>query len=416
MGAARAGRHVLVLNWRDTRHPLGGGSETYIESIAEQLCARGHRVTIVCALYRGAAREEAQGGVQFIRRGGRLTVYPWAALLYLAGAIGLGPLSRRRLGRPDVIIDVGNGLPFLSPLYSRVPVIELVHHVHREQWPVVMPLPLARFGWWVESWLAPRVYRRCRYVTVSGATRAELVGLGIDEDRISVIHNGTPPVTEEPTPRDSWPHLVVLCRLVPHKRVEVAMRAVAALAPQWPELTLTVAGQGWWEPKLRELAETLGMTDRVHFVGHVTEEAKHDLFSRAWIALNPSLKEGWGLTIVEAGARGTPTVAMAGAGGVAEAILDGESGLLATNEEHFIGLVGELLRDDERREAMGVVAAKHAQSFNWEESGALFVEVIEEAGLEPLLRHVALIGIPEQRAASHQSDRPTSAATAADAA
>ena len=328
--------------------------------------------------------------MQFVRRGGRLTVYAWAALLYLAGAIGLGSLSRRRLGRPDVIIDVGNGLPFLSPLYSRVPVIELVHHVHREQWPVVMPPVLARFGWWVESWVAPRVYRRCRYVTVSGATRAELVDLGIDADRISVIYNGTPPVTEEPTPRDSRPHLVVLCRLVPHKRVEFAMRAVAALAPQWPELTLTVAGQGWWEPKLREFAETLGVTDRVHFAGHVTEQAKHDLFSRAWIALTPSLKEGWGLTIVEAGARGTPTVAMAGAGGVAEAVIDGESGLLATDEEHFIGLVAELLRDDERREAMGVVAAKHAQSFTWEESGARFVALIEEAGPEPPLAYLVL--------------------------
>ena len=76
----------------------------------------------------------------------------------LFGALGVGALSRRGRGRPDVIVDVGNGLPFLSPLYARVPVIELVHHVHREQWPVVMSPAMARFGWWVESWLAPRVY------------------------------------------------------------------------------------------------------------------------------------------------------------------------------------------------------------------------------------------------------------------
>jgi glycosyltransferase involved in cell wall biosynthesis len=376
-----AGRHVVVFNWRDTRHPLGGGSETYIENIAEQLCARGHRMTIVCAHYRGAARRETRGSVEFVRRGGRLTVYAWAALLYIAGALGIGPLSRRRRGRPDVIIDVGNGLPFLSPLYARVPVIELVHHVHREQWPVVMGPAMARFGWWVESWLAPRVYRRCRYVTVSEASRADLVELGVDADRISVIHNGTPPVTGEPTPRQTRPNLVVLCRLVPHKRVEVAMRAVAALAPRWPELTLTVAGQGWWEPNLREFARELGIGDRLHFAGYVTEEAKHQLFSQAWVALTPSLKEGWGLTIVEAGARGTPTVAMAGAGGVAEAVIDGESGLLAIDEAHFIALVGQLLADDARREAMGVIAAKHAQSFTWEESGARFAALIEGAGV-----------------------------------
>jgi glycosyltransferase involved in cell wall biosynthesis len=365
-----------VLNWRDTRHPLGGGSETYVENIAEQLCARGHQVTVFCATYPDAAREELVGSVRFVRRGGRLTVYAWAAVLYLVGALGVGPFARRR-GRPDVIVDVGNGLPFLSALYARVPVVALVHHVHREQWPVVMGPALARFGWWVESWLAPRVYRRCRYVTVSEASRAELVALGVDEARITIIHNGTPPVTGEPTSRDEHPNLVVLCRLVPHKRVEAALHTVARLAGEMPTLTLTIAGHGWWEPRLRDVAQSLGIAERVRFAGYVSEETKHELLSRAWVALTPSMKEGWGLTIVEAGARGTPTVAMAGAGGVTEAVLDGESGLLATDEEEFGVLVAELLRDDARRESMGVLAAKHALSFTWEQSGARFAALIE---------------------------------------
>jgi glycosyltransferase involved in cell wall biosynthesis len=260
--------------------------------------------------------------------------------------------------------------------------VALVHHVHREQWPVVMGPAMARLGWWIESWLAPRVYRRCRYVTVSQASRDDLVALGVDQQRITVIHNGTPPVTGggEPVARDPYPSLVVLCRLVPHKRVEVALRAVAALADQIPALRLTVAGQGWWEAPLRELADSLGVAERVCFAGYVSEQDKHELLSRAWVALTPSLKEGWGLTIVEAGARGTPTVAMAGAGGVAEAVLDGESGLLAADEDHFVKLVGELLCDHERREAMGAAAAKHAQSFTWEHTGARFAALISEVG------------------------------------
>jgi glycosyltransferase involved in cell wall biosynthesis len=368
---------VLVLNWRDTGHPLGGGSETYVENLAEQLVARGHRVTVVCARYAGATRLELRRGVTFIRLGGRLSVYPLAAMLYVVGGVGLGALSRRRLGRPDVIIDVGNGMPFLSPLYARIPVIVLVHQSHQELWPLVMGPRLAKLGWWVESWLAPRIYRRCQYVTVSEASRADLVALGIGEPRISVIHNGTPPATGAPTPRDENPSLVVLCRLVPHKRVELALRTVAALAPTMPTLTLSVVGQGWWERPLRDLAAELGIVDRVRFTGFVTEETKHELLSRAWVALTPSLKEGWGLTIVEAGARGTPTVAMATAGGVTEAVVDGESGLLATDDEHYVALVGELLRDEAGREAMGVLAAKHAQSFTWEHSGARFAALIE---------------------------------------
>jgi glycosyltransferase involved in cell wall biosynthesis len=375
-----AGRNVLVLNWRDTGHPEGGGSEVYVERVSTELVGYNNRITIVCAHYAGAAREERNdAGITFVRRGGRLSVYVWAAMLYIAGAIGLGPLSRRRLGRPDVIVDVGNGMPFLSALYARVPVIVLVHHVHREQWPVVMGRKAALVGWWIESRLAPWVYRHCRYVTVSEATRTELAALGVDSARITVVHNGTPEVVGGPVARDLEPNLVMLGRLVPHKRVEIALRAVAALADGIPGLTLTIAGRGWWEPQLRRLTAELGITDRVRFCGFVTEADKHELLSRAWVAMTPSLKEGWGLTIVEAGSRGTPTVAFAGAGGVAEALVDNESGLIADDEEHFITLVGDLLRDDVRRESMGIAAGKHALSFTWELAGARFAALIAVA-------------------------------------
>jgi glycosyltransferase involved in cell wall biosynthesis len=393
--AVLAGRHVLVLNWRDTRHPEGGGSELFIERISAELAGYGHRVTILCAHYAGAARvEPGPPGVTFLRRGGRLSVFIWAAMLYLAGGIGLGPLGRRRLGRPDVIIDVGNGLPFLSILYARVPVIALVHHVHREQWPMVMDRVRAKVGWWVESRVGPWAYRRCRYVTVSEATRADLGALGVRLHQITVIHNGTPEVTDAPIPRDPNPNLVVLGRLVAHKRIEIALRATAALASEFPELTLTVAGQGWWEPQLRQLTDELGITDRVRFAGFVDESDKHRILSRAWVALTPSLKEGWGLTIVEAGARGTPTVAFAGAGGVAEALVDGESGLIAADEDHFIDLTAELLRDHARRDAMGNAALKHALSFTWEQAGESFAALIVTAKSPAVARRAHRRGRP----------------------
>ncbi|MBB5869831.1 glycosyltransferase involved in cell wall biosynthesis [Allocatelliglobosispora scoriae] len=339
--------------------------------------ARGHRVTILCAAHDAApARQRTPEGVEIVRRGGRKTVYAMAALTYLAGALGVGPLSRRALGRPDAIVDVGNGLPFLSAAYARRPVVALVHHVHREQWPVVLGRLGAKFGWWVESKLAIRVYRDCRYVTVSAATAGELTELGVDADRISIVHNGTPPVPDAVHDRDPEPHLVVLGRLVPHKRVEIALRTVAALRPGLPGLRLTVAGKGWWEPNLRQLAVELGIADAVRFAGFITEDEKHRLLSEAWVALTPSLKEGWGLTIVEAGARRTPTVAFADAGGVTEALVDRSTGLLATDEAHFIELVRQLMTDDDRRLAMGADAELHAKSFTWQTSGTRFAALL----------------------------------------
>lgn len=369
--------HVLFLNWRDTTHPEGGGSEVFLERVAGELVTRGHRVTLLCQAHGSAPAEETTpDGLRIVRRGGRHTVYLFAALLYLAGAVGLGPLARRRGGRPDVIVDVCNGMPFLSRLYARRPVIALVHHVHREQWPVVFGPRVARIGWWIESRLAIRVYRDCRYVTVSESTRGELVGLGVDRHRIAVVHNGTPEVLGRCVPRTAHPSLLVLGRLVPHKRVELALRATALLATELPDLELVVAGHGWWDEPLRRLAADLAIDHRVRFAGFVPEEDKHALLCSAWLMLVPSLKEGWGLTIVEAGARGTPSVAFRSAGGVVDAMADGETGVLVSDEFEFFRAVRSLTLDAKRRAAMGAAAAAYARQFTWTESGAAFARVV----------------------------------------
>lgn len=370
-------RHVLFLNWRDTRHPEGGGSEVYIERVAAEMVVRGYRSTIFCQAHANAPAEEVRpDGVRMVRRGGRHTVYLFAAFVYLVGALGFGPLSARRLGRPDLIVDVCNGLPFLSRVYARRPVIALVHHVHREQWRVIFgPVP-ARIGWWIESWLAVRVYRRCPYVTVSESSRDELVGLGVDRERITIIRNGTPAAAGPPVARTGHPSLLVLGRLVPHKRVELALRATAVLALEMPDLELVVAGQGWWEPPLRRLAADLGIEDRVRFTGFVSEEDKHALLGRSWLAVTPSIKEGWGLTIVEAAAHGTPSVAFRSAGGVREAIVDGRTGLLVDDEFEFLKAVRRLLRDADRRAEMGAAAREYARLFTWDVSAAAFAGLV----------------------------------------
>ncbi|MEV6305700.1 glycosyltransferase family 4 protein [Actinoplanes sp. NPDC051861] len=378
--------HIVFLNWRDTHHPEGGGSELFLERIAAELIGKGYRVTLLCQAYGSAPAEEINSdGMRIVRRGGRHTVYLRAALTYLLGVLGFGPLSRRQLGRPDLIVDVGNGMPFLSRLWTRRPVIALVHHVHREQWPVVFGPRVARIGWWIESRLAVRVYRNCRYITVSESTREELVGLGVDRHRISVVHNGTPEVTGAPVARTPNPSLMVLGRLVPHKRVEIALRATALLATELPDVELVVAGQGWWDEPLTRLAADLGIEDRVRFTGFVSEEHKHELLCGSWLMLMPSLKEGWGLTIVEAGARATPSIAFRSAGGVADAMVDGETGMLVEDEYEFFRAVRSLVLDARRRNAMGAAAAAHARRFTWEKAGEAFSQVVagQLAGEQP---------------------------------
>jgi glycosyltransferase involved in cell wall biosynthesis len=274
---------------------------------------------------------------------------------------------------------------------TRKPVVVLLHHVHREQWRIVFG-KLGSLGWLLESRMAPRLYRRSRYVTVSKCTRAELAGQGIDPARVTVAYNGTP----EPVPsaaRSVTPRMVVLGRLVPHKRVEIVIRAAAGLRDRFPDLEVDVVGQGWWADELAALARRLGVEDIVTFHGFVDEQAKADLLARAWVGALPSVKEGWGLSVVEAASHGTPSVAFSRAGGLAESILDGRTGVLVHGDEDaYIAALADLLADRERCAVLGRHARAYASNFSWDATAATFSRVLAEV-TEPTIAAQETAGI-----------------------
>lgn len=367
MSRERAHRpSVLLVNWRDTAHPEGGGSERYNERVAAGLVRRGYRVTVQCAAHDRAPADEWVDGVRFRRRGGRWTVYLWA----LVAVIRL---------RPDVVVDVQAGMPFFSRLVARCPVVTLVHHVHREQWSAVLGPVLGRIGWWIESRLSPLLYRGCRYVTVSEETRRELAGLGVATTRTTVVHNGSEPPPRVNAVRDKDPVLVVVGRVVPHKRVEHAVDVVARLAARWPKLRLEVVGHGWWLDRLAEHVAALDLGDRVTLHGYVSEQDKHEILARSWVHLCPSVKEGWGIAIMEAAAHGVPSVAYHRAGGVAESIVDAETGLLADDLDDLTRQVDRLLADPGLRAALGETGRVRAAGFAWERSVDAFERVLADA-------------------------------------
>jgi glycosyltransferase involved in cell wall biosynthesis len=361
---------IAWLNWRDTANPEGGGSEVYLETIAEGLVARGHDVTIVCAAHDQAPPDEWRAGIRFIRRGNKLTVYSAARRILRSGSAGSF----------DVVVDTHNGIPFLSPWATRTPVVVLVHHVHREQWPVVYDPIRARVGWWLESKLSPWVYRTSRYIAVSAATQTELVELGVAHQRIDLVHNGTPALPATQGTRSPTPHLIVLGRLVPHKRVEHVLRAVSTIRRDIPDLTVSIVGDGWWAPTLHSIVDELGLDDIVTFTGVVDEQTKAAELARAWVLALPSLKEGWGLVVMEAAAFAVPSVAYVEAGGVCESIRDGRTGVLVNGgEAEFTAALAHLLSDPSMRESMGAAAQEHSRDFSWEASTLAFEKALDQA-------------------------------------
>ncbi len=368
-------RSVLLLCWRDTGHPQGGGSETYLQRVGAQLAASGVEVTLRTARYRGAPRRELIDGMTVSRGGGAYTVYVLAGLAMLASRIGLGPLRRVR---PDVVIDTQNGVPFLARAAFGRRAVVLVHHCHREQWPVAGPL-MGRLGWFVESKLSPRAHRRNQYVTVSLPSARDLADLGVNPDHVAVVRNGLDeaPVDTLVSPRDHRPTVAVLSRLVPHKQIEDVLDAVAGLLPRIPDLHLEILGGGWWHDKLVAHARGLGITDSVTFHGHVDEWTKHSVLQRCWVHVLPSRKEGWGLAVIEAAQHGVPTIGYRSSGGLTDSIVDGVTGLLVDDHDGLVSGVERLLSDDVQREQLGVKAQLRSAEFSWRQSADALVTVLD---------------------------------------
>ncbi|RDH80441.1 glycosyltransferase family 1 protein [Mycolicibacterium moriokaense] len=368
-------RSVLLLCWRDTGHPQGGGSEAYLQRIGGQLAASGVDVALRTARYPGSARREVVDGVRINRAGGPYSIYIWAGLAMVLARIGLGPL---RKVRPDVVIDTQNGLPFLARLAYGRRVVVLVHHCHRELWPVAGRFK-GRFGWFVESRLSPWLHRRNQYITVSLPSARDLTDLGIDVGRIALVRNGLDeaPAESLELPRSATPRIALLSRLVPHKQIEDALHAVAELRPRLPDLHLDIVGGGWWRDRLVEHARRLGVSDAVTFHGHVDDAAKHEVLQRCWVHVLPSRKEGWGLAVTEAAQHGVPTIGYRASGGLTDSIVDGVTGLLVDDAGELVDGLERLLTDAVLREQLGSKAAVRSGEFSWQQSAEAMRQVLE---------------------------------------
>jgi glycosyltransferase involved in cell wall biosynthesis len=293
----------------------------------------------------------------------------------VAARIGLGPLRR---ARPDVIVDTQNGLPFMARWAFGRRVAVLVHHCHREQWPVAGPV-MGRLGWYVESKLSPRAHRRNQYVTVSLPSARDLTSLGVNPGHIAVVRNGLDeaPAHTLTVPRSATPRVVVLSRLVPHKQIEDALDAIAELRPRIPDVHLDILGSGWWVQRLVDHAALLGISNAVTFHGHVDDETKHRVLQQSWVHVLPSRKEGWGLAVTEAGQHSVPTIGYRSSGGLTDSIVDGVTGVLVDDHDGLVDQLERLLTDQVLREQLGAKAQARSGEFSWQQSADAMRTVLE---------------------------------------
>jgi len=372
--AAEAGiRRIHFVAWRDLDDPEAGGSELHAHKIASLWAAAGLDVTFRTSAVPGAPGDLTRDGYRVLRRAGRYAVFP--------GAAWEGIRMGHRPG--DALVEIWNGMPFLSPLWYRGPRLVFLHHVHAEMWGMVLPPALARLGDTVERRIAPRFYRSSRIVTLSESSRSEIVEmLGLRADRVTVAPPGVDARYTPGGQRSAVPLVVAVGRLVPVKRLDALLRALAEVKRSQPELRAMVIGEGYERPALEALRAELGAADWVSMPGRVDDAELVSWYRQAWLVASSSQREGWGMTLTEAAACGTPAVATAIAGH-ADAVLHGESGILVDDVSELAGAVGRVLGDDVLRSRLSKGAVNRARWFTWDATARRALEALAEEARRP---------------------------------
>jgi glycosyltransferase involved in cell wall biosynthesis len=369
LAAAAGVRRVHVLAWRDLDDVEAGGSEVHIAEVAKLWAAAGVEVTMRTSWAQGQPTDAVRDGYKVIRRAGRYMVFPRAAMAEIL----------RRTGPRDVVVEIWNGMPFLSPLWNRGPGVILLHHVHAEMWNMTLGDTLGQLGATFESRVAPLLYRRTSIATLSESSKLELVeDLGFDADRVSVVHPGIDPRFSPGGDKAPEPLVMAVGRLVPVKRYDLLVRAAHHARVRVPDLHLHIVGEGYERPLVESVIAELGAGDWVTLRGWLSEDEKIDLYRRAWIIASASAREGWGMTLTEAAACGTPAVATRIAGH-ADAVREGSSGLLTEHDAASLGdAMARVLGDPDLRARLGAGALDWAGELTWSATSTQLMRVVAD--------------------------------------
>lgn len=362
--------NILIFNWRDTKHRWAGGAEVYVHEISKRWVADGNRVTIFCGNDGLNARNEIIDGIRIVRRGGFYMVYFWAALYYVF----------KFRGKYDFIIDSENGIPFFTPLYAKEKKFLLIHHVHQEVFRHSLKWPLSQIALFLEARLMPFVYRKVQVITVSPSSKEEIMRHKLTKKEPIIIYNGVDLEVFKPGKKSEKPMVLYLGRLQYYKGLHVFIVAAKRILKRYSNAEFVIAGEGGEKEKLIKFAEKLGVADKVKFVGKVAEEEKVQLFQKAWIFVNPSLMEGWGITTIEANACGTPAVA-SDVPGLRDSIKSPHTGILVPYKKYdgFTRTITKLIHDEKLRKKMSGESIKWASNFSWEKSANEFYSALNKS-------------------------------------
>ena len=348
-------KKIRVLAWRDLEDPEAGGSELHADEVLRRWADAGLIVDARTSAVAGRTSRIRRHGYFVERAGGRYQVFPQAILRGF----------RHDRHNYDAVVEIWNGIPFFGPVWFRGPRLTLIHHVHGAMWKISVPGPLSRVGWLLEHRIAPFFYRRSSISTLSTSSAEEIRDI-LGLKNVAVVPVGISSFFSPGGSRSETPLVVAVGRLAPVKRFDELIRTFAEVHAQVPSAKLVIAGEGYLRSDLEAAIAAVGGEEWISLPGRISDEELRDLYRSAWILTSNSLREGWGMTITEAAACGTPAVVLDIAGH-RDAVLPDESGLLVPEDASLANALVAALSDPQELTRLQAGALRYAATFSWDE-------------------------------------------------
>ncbi len=368
--------NLLVLSWRDPKHPLAGGAEQVMHQHMKGWKNAGHSVTLFSSKFLGASEEEVIDGVTVIRSGGQYIGVQLAAFFYYL----------KNKNKYDLLIDQFHGIPFFTPLYSLKPKIAIIHETAREVWFLnLLHFPLNLVVGLIGYLSEPIIflfYKKILFMTGSKSTKGDLIKLGIPSQNIKVIPHGF--IIKKPTRmpnKEKIFTITFLGILSKDKGIEDAIHCFYLLSSK-TQFQFWIIGRSEtqkYENKIRKLVLRLGLKNKVKLWGFVSEPKKVQLLTKSHLLINPSIREGWGLVNIEANSLGTPVVAYKSLG-LIDSIKHRQSGLICqkNNSQNLADNILKLFRDQRKYKKLQLGAVRWSKNFSWTKASKESLSLIEK--------------------------------------
>lgn len=362
--------NILIFNWRDPKHTWAGGGEIYIFEQASRWVKMGHDVTVFCGQDIGKELPsfEIIDGIKIYRKGRRYSLYLWSVWYYFT-----------RLRGNDVVVDVVNGIPFFTPLFCRIPKISYVYHLHGNQFFYELPFPLSHFGFFIERFVFPLLYKHLPVIVISETTKKQLIDIGFNQKNISIVYCGISRLhrTKNSIKKFSAPTILYLGRIKKYKRVDLLVKIFPKIIEKIPKARLIIAGWGTEASNVANLVMKSPLRRKITLLGPVSDTEKKSLLSKSWLFVNPSIGEGWSMAVIEANLHATPAISF-NVSGLAESIQHEKTGILAKDESDLVDKICHILSHRSLRERLSKNATTWARAFDWDRSTKESLNILQK--------------------------------------